>query len=748
MSESNSSISMKPPVFSGKACDFPAYWLQLEAFASYTGTSEGLLESFESKLPVSHDVTLDESDATEKEQIRAKVTNAKLMTAIILGQKSKDMINAIALSHSKEWPMGKAWMVAKEFKARFQPRDDLAEVEMEEALLKIKLGKNEDPKKLNDKIAEIQIKYSCSISDERKCVTIMKAARQQYASSLAMYKMQVHMKHGRNPNSTEYLEAMHYEWRIRGDSYNQRDEPTETALSNASGKSGRKCFKCGEAGHFARDCKKPDADAQKQSSNKTRFKGDCNLCGRTGHMKKDCYEDEKNASKRPRNWKSRLNGNNDKSGACVEILIPSVGVFDGIEENATELFLTSVHTDMPPLTSKVIMERKVSEESMDLDCGIPLGCEESQFTGCVGNWDVKPADDDENGQPNPGSEGGDGRSMPRVMKSKMEAELEDIRAEYPFLLNEWTQKDEDDHKRRINECVDKWNALSDEYHAEMDAMRSQWAAEMAAEMERLHKGTEEKYSSLLKFESSEEVQRVTSNNDVMQVATQSGGNRENEEREEIDIFEETSVGSSLVNEDDARQWRASLPQTNVADLNELGVYMSVGFCNGSVNANESSDISIATTASNDLGRDEAMAAVEAIDGESPCLIQQARLIQGFESGANESFDMSVYASEFELGSVSTEETSIMDTDSFVSCSSGNFTPRNDQAINQYWKEVFDNVLVSSELQAKAPLISKGCSITAFGQDDSPQDPRLYGKQFGLCWECEPWNETEDFRHGA
>jgi hypothetical protein len=239
----------------------------------------------------------------------------------------------------------------------------------------------------------------------------------------------------------------------------------------------------------------------------------------------------------------------------------------------------------------------------------------------------------------------------------------------------------------------------------------------------------------------------------MQVATQSGGNRENDEREEraIDIFEETSVGSSLVNEDDARQWHASLPQANVADLNELGVYMSVGFCNGSVNANESSDISIATTASNDLGRDEAMAAVRAIDGESPCLIQQARLIQGFESGANESFDMSVYASEFELGSVSTEETSIMDTDSFVSCSSGNFTPRNDQAINQYWKEVFDNVLVSSELKAKAPLISKDCSITAFGQDDSPQDPRLYGAQFGtrlLCWECEPWNETEDFRHGA
>ena len=112
MSESNpSSISMKPPVFSGKACDFPAYWLQLQAFASDTGTSEGLLESFDSKLPVSHDVTLDESDATEKEQIRAKVINAKLMTAIILGQKSKDMINAIALSQSKEWPMGRpGWL--------------------------------------------------------------------------------------------------------------------------------------------------------------------------------------------------------------------------------------------------------------------------------------------------------------------------------------------------------------------------------------------------------------------------------------------------------------------------------------------------------------------------------------------------------------------------------------------------------------------------------------------------------------
>ena len=81
----------------------------------------------------------------------------------------------------------------------------------------------------------------------------------------------------------------------------------------------------------------------------------------------------------------------------------------------------------------------------------------------------------------------------------------------------------------------------------------------------------------------------------------------------------------------------------MVDLNVLGVYRSVGFSNGCVDANESSDISIATTASNDLGRDEAMAAVEAIDGESPCLIQQARLIQGFESGMNGSFDMSVYA---------------------------------------------------------------------------------------------------------
>ena len=88
------------------------------------------------------------------------------MNLIVMGQLSSTMINAIKLTKTDEWPSGKAWLVFKELESRFAPDDDIAEMETEEELLKLRIKKNESPKDIDDSIAAISIKYGCKLSDK------------------------------------------------------------------------------------------------------------------------------------------------------------------------------------------------------------------------------------------------------------------------------------------------------------------------------------------------------------------------------------------------------------------------------------------------------------------------------------------------------------------------------------------------------------------------------------------------------
>ena len=59
------------------------------------------------------------------------------MIVLVLGQKLTTMINMIETTKTDEWPTGLAQEIWAEFKARFAPEDDIAEMDTEEDLPKV-----------------------------------------------------------------------------------------------------------------------------------------------------------------------------------------------------------------------------------------------------------------------------------------------------------------------------------------------------------------------------------------------------------------------------------------------------------------------------------------------------------------------------------------------------------------------------------------------------------------------------------
>ena len=135
---------------------------------------------------------------------------------IVLGQKDVKMINMIETIKTDDWPTGKAHELWTEMRRRFAPDDDVAEMDMEDALAKIRLGAKEDPWDLNDKIAAVQIKYSHKIADTRKAAIIMRAGKAHYAAVMATTSQVIRIRHSRPAQAKELLAEMHTQWRTRG----------------------------------------------------------------------------------------------------------------------------------------------------------------------------------------------------------------------------------------------------------------------------------------------------------------------------------------------------------------------------------------------------------------------------------------------------------------------------------------------------------------------------------------------------
>ena len=92
-------------------------------------------------------------------------------------------------------------------------------------------------------------------------------------------------------------------------------ETSETALAGSEQpRNNENCYKCGQPGHKAYQCKARGNGHWQNNKKKARFRGTCNHCGRQGHKEADCWAKDSNQHLRPRNWRKQTHGNQTETG--------------------------------------------------------------------------------------------------------------------------------------------------------------------------------------------------------------------------------------------------------------------------------------------------------------------------------------------------------------------------------------------------------------------------------------------------
>ncbi len=175
-----------------------------------------LQPGFDATLPAAESMVL--RVGTNDAAIKATEDNNSTMAILKMSMKTLEMLIMIMLEKKRDpdWPTGKHSEVYKKIKKRFVPDDEMAEMDMEDNLRKIKLQKTRDPKKLLDDIAAVEVQYGCMLAETKKAGVVICAGKTHYASLMAMMGSATRAAHNRNETAEELVAEMYLQYRIMG----------------------------------------------------------------------------------------------------------------------------------------------------------------------------------------------------------------------------------------------------------------------------------------------------------------------------------------------------------------------------------------------------------------------------------------------------------------------------------------------------------------------------------------------------
>jgi hypothetical protein len=186
----------------------------------------------------------------------------------------------------------------------YEPKDTIAEMEMEMALAKMKLCPKKDPNSLNETMASIECRYLIEMTNSKKKAQVLRLGGVMYSLVIATTQM-IWLEKGKELPVATLLNKMHIQWRVAGgknrDEKGSNDDKELVVPAIATEKKGE--IKGGEKKTY----KNPNKDKI------------CNPCKKKGHVEASCWE--KHPDKIPKKVKAARNKAKARKSSAAAVAI-------------------------------------------------------------------------------------------------------------------------------------------------------------------------------------------------------------------------------------------------------------------------------------------------------------------------------------------------------------------------------------------------------------------------------------------
>ena len=303
--ETNKEVSLRYLPFRGKKEEWTMWSHKFLAKARKKGYKD--LLTGKNKALDEEDDDFDEVEFEKFERL-----NEEAYYDLSTAMEDKIAFNKVALSTSKRFPDGDAYIAWKALNTKYKPRtaQTRAELKLEFATLKHK-DWTKDPDEWIDRLEELRAELEImgsKISEEDTMIHILNNLPSQYETIVEKLISEISIlkiEDVREEIQSKYRRLMKY-----ADEDNEKAEQVLVASNTFKKKFKGKCNKCGIYGHKAAECRNVGNETRNRNSGANssgRFNGKCNYCGKIGHKEAVCRK------------KLREKGSTESANAATEI---------------------------------------------------------------------------------------------------------------------------------------------------------------------------------------------------------------------------------------------------------------------------------------------------------------------------------------------------------------------------------------------------------------------------------------------
>jgi hypothetical protein len=157
MSVSDKSVEL--PKFSAKREEFHVWWIKFQAFSAAKGLYNVIQES-SANLPATQEEVKEMSDEKQREKEKMRTLNGILIVYLTSACKRQSDLIIVLETMTDNKPGGIAFKLFDRLKKKYQPKDGITDVAVQERLTAISMKKDDNPDVLFDQLSIIKNWYN------------------------------------------------------------------------------------------------------------------------------------------------------------------------------------------------------------------------------------------------------------------------------------------------------------------------------------------------------------------------------------------------------------------------------------------------------------------------------------------------------------------------------------------------------------------------------------------------------------